>query len=74
MRYAARPKYCRISIYLASIEGYHVRNASSLEIPSKRLRNHFLVNGVSLVTVIIDQIQTIPWIYETGASSLKASS
>ena len=52
MRYAARPKYCRISIYLASIEGHRVRNASSLEIPSKRLRNHFLVNGVSLVTVI----------------------
>jgi hypothetical protein len=52
MRCAARPKYCRISIYLASIEGYRVRNASSLEIPSKRLRNHFLVNGVSLVTVI----------------------
>ena len=52
MRYAAMPKYCSISIYLASTGGYRVRNASSLEIPSKRLRNHFLVNGVSLVTAI----------------------
>ena len=52
MRYAAMPKYCSISIYLASTGGHRVRNASSLEIPSKRLRNHFLVNEVSLVTAI----------------------